>query len=985
MHRIEVRVRDEYDDARGNAIASYSSSVLNLEFAGIRTSTVYKFDGDFSPDQLQAIQRALTDPVTEESSNTPLPFLKCWIARVGFRPGVTDNVGNTASVFIADLLQLSAPPQVFSETIYAIRGATRDQVDLLSRALLHNPLIQRSKLFSEDEYTTHVDVEVPRTAPSPVIKPNAIPLPESSSALRELSAHRMLALSVDEMRSIRAHYLDPTTQTRRAEHGLSPDPTDVELEILAQTWSEHCKHKIFAANITCAGSGLPTHVQSLFKTYIKGTTEALADQIGWLVSVFDDNAGVVRATPDHNLVFKVETHNSPSALDPYGGAITGIVGVNRDPFGTGIGASLLTNTWGYCLGPPNYDGALPDGLLHPRRIRDGVHQGVIDGGNQSGIPYSRGFELFDERYVGKPLVFCGTVGVMPPTINGEASHKKAIFDGDFVVMVGGRIGKDGIHGATFSSEPLHQDSPSQAVQIGDPITQKKMTDMLLEARDLGYYRTLTDNGAGGLSSSVGELAQLSGGAELWLEKAPLKYSGLQPWEIALSEAQERMTLAVPARHLEDLLELADRREVEASAIGQFTATGRFILKYDEKIVGDLDLEFLHHGCPVLELEAQWDPPTFESPADPPFESMSQLLVDLASDLNYCSKESKARQYDHEVKGLSVVKPLIGIHGNVPSDATVMRIAHGSDAGVILSEGIAPELSDLDPGEMAAFVVDLAVRRIVATGGRIGQIAGLDNFCWPDPVQSDETPDGKQKLAGLVRACQRLAETCNALQLPLISGKDSMKNDSTRGGVKISIPPTLLCSTMGWIDDVRNVLDLRFSDPDLAIYVVGETGDALGCSTLYRLIARQTQRPNQKGNRLPRVDATRIRQTCLAYQDTIGSRLVKASHALGQGGLGAALVRMCIAAGMGMDIHLSRVSANITSAACCLFAETPGRFLIATNQPDTFERVLGSSTTCVRIGTSTAEPVLRVRWPGKQDIELSAPQLSTAYNEVLNGR
>ena len=417
------------------------------------------------------------------------------------------------------------------------------------------------------------------------------------------------------MRTLRDFYRKAGADPARRAAGLGPAPTDVELECLAQTWSEHCKHKIMNATLTYREEGrAPEEIRSIFKTFIRGTTEAVEEGIraregkSWLVSVFHDNAGVIEATDRYHLVYKVETHNSPSALDPYGGAITGIVGVNRDPFGTGMGSDLLSNTWGYCFGPPDWKGELPPGLLHPRRIRDGVHSGVIDGGNQSGIPYGRGWEFFDERFLGKPLVYCGTVGRMPVTVAGEPGEVKHARPGDRIVMVGGRIGKDGIHGATFSSAELTEESPVQAVQIGDPITQKMMFDFLLEARDRGLYSAITDNGAGGLSSSVGEMAKQPGGARLDLARAPLKYQGLAPWEILVSEAQERMTLAVRPEKLAAFLDLARLREVEATDLGEFTAEPYFHLQHEGRTVGLIPMEFLHDGDPEMRIDAEWKAP-----------------------------------------------------------------------------------------------------------------------------------------------------------------------------------------------------------------------------------------------------------------------------------------------------------------------------------------------------------------------------------------
>ncbi|MBA4424175.1 MAG: phosphoribosylformylglycinamidine synthase, partial [Syntrophus sp. (in: bacteria)] len=411
-------------------------------------------------------------------------------------------------------------------------------------------------------------------------------------------------------------------------------------------------------------------------------------------------------------VFKVETHNSPSALDPYGGALTGIVGVNRDPFGCGKGAKLIFNTDVFCFAPPDYDKPLPKRILHPRRIYEGVREGVEHGGNKSGIPTVNGCLVFDERYLGKPLVYCGTGGIMPARLNGEATHTKEILPGDLVVMTGGRIGKDGIHGATFSSEELHEGSPVTAVQIGDPITQKKMTDFLLIARDRGLYRAITDNGAGGLSSSVGETAQLSGGCEIDLKKAPLKYPGLNPWEILISESQERMTLAVPPERIEEFLDLARKMDVEATVLGLYTDSGWFHIRYGEETVVYLDMDFLHDGLPQMTLRAAWKPPSHAEPAIPEPTNMGEALKAMLSRLNICSKESVIRQYDHEVQGGSVVKPLTGVVNDGPSDAAVIRPLLDSFEGIVIANGICPRYSDIDAYHMAAAAIDEAVRNAI---------------------------------------------------------------------------------------------------------------------------------------------------------------------------------------------------------------------------------------------------------------------------------
>ncbi|MBM3791886.1 MAG: phosphoribosylformylglycinamidine synthase, partial [Acidobacteria bacterium] len=701
-------------------------------------------------------------------------------------------------------------------------------------------------------------------------------------------------------------------------------------------------------------------IDGLFRTYIRGATEKIGRDIDWLVSVFTDNAGIIRFNDRYNLAYKVETHNSPSALDPYGGAITGIVGVNRDPMGTGMGCDMLCNVWGYCLGSPFYDGDLPEGLMHPRRIRDGVHRGVIDGGNQSGIPWLRGFERFDDRYIGKPLVYCGTVGRIPRLLQGRPSERKEILPGDVIVMCGGRIGKDGIHGATFSSEELRKESPAQAVQIGDPITQRKMYEFLLEARDLGLYRAITDNGAGGLSSSVGEMSRLCGGADLDLAKAPLKYEGLQPWEILLSEAQERMTLAVPPEKLSELLALAARRDVEATALGAFTDSGAFVVRYGDRVAACLDLHFLHEGVPRMRLEARWAPPSVPGPRKPLHRNRTRALLRLLGSLNICSKEFKSRQYDGEVKGLSVLKPFVGVRSDIPADACVMRVEHGTEEGLILAEGINPFFSDLDTYHMMAGVIDEAIRRVISAGGRLGQIAGLDNFCWPDPVLSEKTPDGLHKMAQLVRANKALYDVTTAYGVPPISGKDSMKNDSVRGERKISIPPTVLFSAVGKMDDVRQAVTMYFKRPGDLIYVIGLTRDELGASEYYRLLAREQGNPGHFGGRVPSVDTLTAMGIYRAMNEASGSGLLRSSHTPTLGGLAVGLALAALGGELGTEIDLGQVPAEAgADLDALLFSESHSRFIISCS-PDKAEVIeeIFTSLPCGRVGRVTAEPRLR---------------------------
>ena len=639
--RVEVWFRDAIGDARAVRVLAALRAAGVPDLHAVRIRDVYLVAGvpGLRPRHLVEL---VCDPVAQQASvraaraGTSPPW--DLLLEVAARPGVADPVATSLRGALRTILGLPVPDAALVQTArqYLLQSSTLQSSTLQSSTLrggglrggglhavpeaafggLFNPLIQAALTIGAQQWRD--GRRPPRIYPAAggaallqaAAAPRAARFPVaamSDSQLTALSEERLLALSLAEMQAIRDHYRAPATRQRRQRAGLGDAATDVELEMLAQTWSEHCKHKIFNAAIEYRDGCRVEVIDSLFDTCIRATTRAVDRGDGFLRSVFHDNSGVIEFDADTLLCFKVETHNSPSALDPYGGAITGIVGVNRDIIGTGRGARPIFNTNVLCFAPPDL-ADVPAGLLPPRQVRDGVHRGIVDGGNQSGIPTVAGAVLFDASFVGKPLVFCGTGGILPAQLDGAPSWEAEPCAGDRAVMVGGRIGRDGIHGATFSSLALDESSPRSAVQIGDPITQKKMADFLLEARDLGLYRAITDNGAGGLSSSFGEMAAACGGVRLELERAPLKYQGLEPWEILVSESQERMSLAVPPEHYHALAELAARREVEIADLGAFTADGTVELRYAGELVGLLDLRFLHHGLPRMELRAVWQPP-----------------------------------------------------------------------------------------------------------------------------------------------------------------------------------------------------------------------------------------------------------------------------------------------------------------------------------------------------------------------------------------
>ncbi len=930
--RVEVGLKPNIRDARGEKVKRRIINDLNIAVDSVNTVDVYTVDGDLAMEEIEkAATGPFLDPVIQEFSiGKPLSHDFDWAIEVGYKPGVTDNVGRTAREAVEILLQRKFKPEegVYTSVLYLIKGKlTRDQAECIATGLLANTLIQRFEIKDRPSWNPDVGMgtTVPKVMGRKEVRVAEINLQIGDEELMRLSSGRVLALSLKEMKALRTYAEDPRVREARKKVGLGENLTDCEVEAIAQTWSEHCKHKIFNGLIDYHDpDGRTQRIDSLFDSYIKRATEEIRRAMGeqdWCVSVFKDNAGVMRFNKDWNLVFKVETHNSPSALDPYGGALTGIVGVNRDPFGTGKGAKLIFNVDTFCFAPPDYSKPLPPRLLHPKRIYEGVREGVEHGGNKSGIPTVNGSLVFDDRYAGKPLVYCGTGGIMPRMILGEPSHEKQAKPGDHIVMTGGRIGKDGIHGATFSSEELHEESPTSAVQIGDPITQKRMTDFLLRARDLGLYHAITDNGAGGLSSSVGEMARDCNGCRMNLERAPLKYSGLDPWEILLSEAQERMTLAVPPEKIDPFLGLANRMDVEATVLGEFTASGKFHVLYDGKTVACLDMDFLHNGCPKMELRARWQTKVNPEPQFTDPEDLTSGLKRVLSRYNVSSKESVIRQYDHEVQGGSIIKPLVGAFNDGPGDAAVLRPLLDAWEGVVISSGICPRYSDIDTYHMMACAIDEAIRNNIAVGGNLRHMAGLDNFCWCDPIQSEKTPDGEYKLAQLVRANMALYDYTTAFGVPCISGKDSMKNDYLIGATKISIPPTVLFSAASVVSDVRRCVTMDAKRSGDRVYVLGETFNEMGASEYFALLGFL-------GNRVPKVNARKAKMLYEALEKAMEKELIASCHDCSDGGLGVALAETAFAGALGMEVDLRKVpSSGVNRNDVLLFSESQSRFVV----------------------------------------------------------
>ncbi len=927
-----------------------------------------------------------------------------------FLPGVTDNLAHT----VEEALRLKGFPgkvRVASGRGFLFKESSGN-ADAIAEALIYkdyHPLTDRFVVHETDGDCEGL-LKFPYVVLPETPKVEHVSLELEDDKLEKLSKERLLALNLDEMKAIRQYYRLDKTKAGRKDRGMPNMPTDVELEILAQTWSEHCKHKIFNAKITHIDNSKPRDqrtetINSLYKTYIKAATRKLSSWRKDLLSVFEDNAGVVKWDNETAVCFKVETHNSPSALEPYGGALTGILGVNRDILGTGLGAKPLFNTDVFCFAYPSSSLPQRPKLLPAKAILDGVRRGVEDGGNKSGIPTVNGAIFFDPGYRAKPLVFCGTGGLLPLHIKvGNETRdavKKHTRSGDLIVMAGGRVGKDGIHGATFSSESLNEGSPMSAVQIGDPFTQKRLLDFVIDARDAGLITGITDNGAGGLSSSVGEMATITGGATIHLDRVPTKYPGLADWEIVVSESQERMTIST--NDFEGMKKLADKHNVEVSNVGEFNDKGYFEVLNNGEAVALIELAFLHDGAPVLSLESQWSPAQITMKTGKQPEHLGRVLLQLLKHPNICSREPVIRQYDHEVRGQSVIKPLMGPAQKAPCDAAVLlpRLTADLDRAPALavSNGLCPRLSDHDPYLMAQCAVDEAIRNAVCVGADPDTLSLLDNFCWPDPVYSDSNPQGKRHLAELVRCCQGLYEACIAYGAPLISGKDSMKNNFDDGHLKLAIPPTLLISCMGRVPEARFARSMEFKKPGDLIYI-------LSAGVLGLAASHYEEFNGWQSIMLPELDLDRSPTMYRRLHTAIKSGWIHSAHDISEGGLAVSVAESIIGsrAGANLDIgeyhrYLSDLYEQrgtqafrswdfVTRADALLFGEGPGHIVVSidrTNQSD-FERHF-EGLTVIKIGEVIGDQTLNIvdseMAAGERDlISLSAQAMKTAWETAL---
>jgi phosphoribosylformylglycinamidine synthase subunit PurSL len=860
------------------------------------------------------------------------------------RPGVTDPVAEQMVRGAHELgvagVERAATGQRF--VIQSMPPLVETELHTLARSLLSNPVIHHYALGT-------IQATFPQEAAASS-QVELLPVCElGDDGLLALSRDRRAALDLNEMRSIQNYYRNE-----------GREPTDVEFEMIAQTWSEHCGHKTFKAKIEVGnwklevGSNHPSsklqaptsnfQIDGILKTFIRAATDKIAAP--WVRSAFVDNAGIIDFDDEYEISFKVETHNHPSAIEPFGGANTGTGGVIRDVLG--VSAKPIAATDVLCFGPQDLDPKkLPAGVLHPRRIRSGVVAGIQDYGNKIGIPTVNGAIIYDEGFTANPLVFCGCVGIAP-----KNSHPSAPQLGDHVIVLGGRTGRDGLRGATFSSMTMDAQTGEVAgasVQIGDPITEKGLIEVLVRARDQKLYNAVTDCGAGGLSSAIGEMAK-DIGVDVDLKQVRLKYPGLAPWEIWLSEAQERMVFAVPESHKADLQKLCDIFDVELTDIGVFTGTKHVVVRYDGHVVLDLANDFLHDGMPRRELPAVISdvPPALKGEGEGR-RDLNQVLLELLSHPNIASKADVIRIYDHEVLGGTVVKLLTGAMNDGPSDACVIKpIGTKGARGIVLSCGINAEYGKTDPYRMAVSVIDEAIRNAVAVGADPDRIALLDNFCWGDPLRPET-------LGGLIEAVRGCYDAALHYRTPFISGKDSLNNEYLGSdGLRHAIPPTLLISAIGIIEDVNRSVTMDLKEAGDVVYLIGGMDDG---------------RRKTKDNSTPGL-AVNAPEVYRALHRAMRAGLVRACHDLSEGGLAVAAAEMCIAGRLGMHLRLDE---------SVLFVETNGSFLAEVRPDDCAAFELQLKSQARRIGTVTHDGRFGVVNDPAEIISVSVDKLVAAWN------
>ncbi len=935
----EVRVASlpGLKDPRGENILHTIVTFLGIHtIERISTARVYRFEGITSADADFLAKNLLTEEIYQRYTlNEPVIKDATVLVEVAYKPGVMNPEADSIMKAAADL-GIKGLVAVDSSTEYGFYGNVSErEVQTILKRLLVNETVER--VVTEKPATLVIGGQATRTKIIPIRSMD-------DDALMELSRDNLF-LNLDEMRAIQNHFT-----------GLGRDPTDCEVETLAQTWSEHCVHKTFKAELVVDGQPKKPLLKRL-----QGATDAANHPL--VMSAFVDNSGVIAFYDGLAICGKVETHNSPSAIEPYGGAMTGSGGVFRDVMGTGKGAKVIASTDMFCLAPPDLpDDEVPEGCLHPRYLLERVVAGVRDYGNRMGIPTGNGSLHFHRDFRAKPTVIVGAYGIMP----AEDALKGRPEKGDIAVVVGGRTGRDGIHGATFSSgEMTHRtmDVNASAVQIGHAIEEKRMSDALLKARDEKLIRAITDCGAGGFASAFGEMGEHTG-VKIHLERVPLKYPGLAPWEIWLSESQERMALAVAPENLERLLEICREYNVEATAIGEFTGTRQLEVYYGDNCVCKLDMDFLHKGLPRRTMQATGRRREIETVEPSPPEDWKKTSAMVMAHLNVCSKEPIVRVYDHGVQGSTVLPPYGGLPGGAPNDAVVLAPVPGKKYGVVISHGLNPVLNLADPYTGSIWAATEAVSNAVATGANPKDLVLIDNFIWPYP---DE-----ESLYDLDRAVDACVDFVKATGMPFISGKDSLSSTyRARDGSVIKIPPVLCVSCFGRVKDVTSTVSSDIKRPGSTLVLVGDRDiNRMGGSTYFEVAGAQSAN-------IPAINLETLPAVFNAIHSAISKGVVMACHDISEGGLLAALAEMCFGGDAGAEINIQEGC----RADYFLFNETAGCFLVEVESPEIAKEMF-TGVPFQLIGRSVKKQLITAfQGPGKL-FEVSTASLFDAWQKPM---
>ena len=896
-----------------------------------RVATLYHLEGNLEFWHYSAISNALLNPLLH------LPFFvnksgECagdldvirnspHIIEVRYAPGVTDNLANVVQEIAYALFELGEI-DVKTSKVYIFHDLlTPDELDAVLKSI-HNPVVHSASVYSGEQYA---DAIMPHLWPTHKKREHVpqcirVNLNVDDYELGEISRFGIQDGQKKSRRGALGLSIGDIKEVARYSAKRNLDISDIELECIAQTWSEHCKHRIFNSPVDDIPEGM-------FNRFIKRATEEIMKQKpNFCVSVFSDNSGAISLDDQYLITHKVETHNSPSALEPFGGAMTGVLGVNRDCLGFGMASQPIANTYGFCFAEPDEkkiyrEKGCKNPILDARKIINDVILGVEVGGNCSGIPTPHGLVYYDKSYRGKPLVYVGTVGIIPRVINNKPSHITEAKNGDLIVMIGGGVGRDGIHGATLSSDTHDERGDISMVQIGNPYLQKKLTDAIFELRNKGLYNAITDNGAGGLSSSVCEMGKK--GFSVDLEMAHVKTQFMDPWEMWISESQERMTLAVPPNKINKLIEVLHEHGVQGSVIGTFNNSGAGVVKYNGDIVMNLEMNFLHNGYHkeylISEIPEQ---PTYLNAIES--DNLALDILQLLRSPNICSREKIVRRYDHEVQGTSVMKPMIS---EVCSDTAVIRAILEKNIGVAITSSMLPGYSNpvfgqdthFDTYNMAGCTIDTAIRNLVAAGADPDKIALLDNFCWRD----SKNPRSFWQLKRAAEACYDYAKVFGA---PFISGKDSMFNDfvgydSDDTIVKISATPTLLISAVAIIENINKIISLDFKNPGDIIYITGHTHSELGGSEYYKI----------KGVINTSVPKSNAHDSLQVYKKIFTASqlgLIASAISLHIGGLAVGLAKSAMAGLLGCTINLDDIPSSDPSPTTKLFSESQGRILLS---------------------------------------------------------